>query len=237
MAQLTCKDLRLGYDSTVIVDKLNFTVERGDYLCILGENGSGKTTLIKTILGLQPQLGGTISFNDGLKKQKIGYLPQQLSVQKDFPASVYEIVLSGCINKGKFNFIYTKKDKQNALDALNKLNILDIKKKSYRELSGGQQQRVLLARAKASADEMLILDEPTASLDPKATTELYELLYKLNKNEKMTVIMISHNIETAIKYASHILHVGSGQLFFGTVGDYIKSEIRESFCPNCKGVI
>ena len=237
MPQLICKNLKVGFDSRVIAEDINFTVEKGDYLCILGENGSGKTTLIKTILGLVPSIGGNIEFGNRLKKSKIGYLPQQTAVQKDFPASVFEIVLSGLVAEKRLNPFFTKSEKETAIKALEKLNIAHLKQKSYRELSGGQQQRVLLARAIVSAGEMLILDEPAASLDPKATKELYELLYKLNKDENITVIMISHNIESAIKYASHILHIGNRQLFFGDVHSYLHSEAGQIFCPNCKGVL
>lgn len=235
MAQLICKNLKVGFDSKPIADNINFSVNKGDYLCILGENGSGKTTLIKTVLGILPALDGSIEFEDRLKKNKIGYLPQQTAVQKDFPASVFEIVLSGMLTPKKLTPFFTKAEKEAATEALEKLNIPNLKHKSYRELSGGQQQRVLLARAIAAKNEMLILDEPAASLDPKATNELYELLYKLNKDESITVIMISHNIESAVKYADKILHIGNTQLFFGDVHAYIHSEAGQVFCPNCKG--
>lgn len=237
MPQLICQNLKLGFDNKPIAENINFTVNKGDYLYILGENGSGKTTLIKTVLGLIPKLGGTIEFCDGLHKSKIGYLPQQTAVQKDFPASVFEIVLSGLLNRKKLNPFFTKPEKQAAEKALEKLNISNLKNKSFRELSGGQQQRVLLARAIAATNEMLILDEPAASLDPKASNELYELLYKLNREEEITVIMISHNVESAVKYASNILHIGNTQHFFGDVHSYIHSDVGQVFCPNCKGEI
>lgn len=237
MAQLVCQNLKLGFESKTVAEDLNFSVNKGDYLCVLGENGSGKTTLIKTVLGLICKLDGQIEFGDELNKEKIGYLPQQTAVQKDFPASVFEIVLSGLLSKKIFSPFYNKIQKQKACDALKKLNIYNLKSKSYRELSGGQQQRVLLARAIAATKEMLILDEPAASLDPKATKELYELLYKLNKEDKITIIMVSHNIDSAVKYASHILHIGNTQLFFGDVHSYLHSETAEIFCPNCKGVL
>ena len=237
MTQLICRNLKLGFDYKTVAENINFTVNKGDFLCILGENGSGKTTLIKTILGLISPLDGSVEFDKSFEKIKIGYLPQQTAVQKDFPASVFEIVLSGLLNtKGVLPF-YNKKDKQKALKALERLNVAELKNKPYRELSGGQQQRVLLARAIVAQNEMLILDEPAASLDPKATKELYELLEKLNREEKITVIMISHNIESAVSYATHILHIGYTQLFFGDVHCYLKSEAGEMFCPNCKGAL
>ena len=235
MAQLICKDLKVGFDSRPIADNINFSVNKGDYLCILGENGSGKTTLIKTILDLIPKLQGTIEFGKGVTKNKIGYLPQQTAVQKDFPASVLEIVLSGLLSRKKLNPFFTKSDKAAADMALEKLNILSLKNKSYRELSGGQQQRVLLSRAIVAANKMLILDEPAAALDPKAANELYELLHQLNRNENITIIMISHNIESAVKYANKILHIGNTQLFFGDIHSYMHSEAGQVFCPNCKG--
>ncbi|MBE6733324.1 MAG: ABC transporter ATP-binding protein [Ruminococcaceae bacterium] len=234
MSQLSCRNLSIGYDGKTIVSGIDFSVEHGDYLCIIGENGSGKTTLMKTILGLNPQLEGEITFGDRFDKSKIGYLPQQTHIQKDFPASVFEIVLSGCLTGLKKRLFYSKSDKQKALNALEKLQITELKNKSYRELSGGQQQRVLLARAICAANEMLLLDEPVAALDPKATMEFYKLLSELNKCEKITVVMISHNIDSAIKYASHILHIGSKQLFFGDVKSYIKSDAEECFCPKCR---
>lgn len=237
MAQLVCQNLKLGFDLKTVAENINFTVNKGDYLCIVGENGSGKTTLIKTILGLNPCLDGNILFEDGLLKTKIGYLPQQTAVQKDFPASVFEIVLSGLINSSKNRFFFRKSDKQKALSALEKLNIKHLKDTAYRELSGGQQQRVLLARAIAADHKMLILDEPATSLDPKAANELYELLYTLNKEEKITVIMISHNIESTLKYATHILHISNKHSFFGDVHAYIHSDEGQIFCPDCKGVI
>lgn len=235
MSQLICQNLSIGYDGKTVVEEINFSVERGDYLCIIGENGSGKTTLMKTILGLNSQVEGEIVFEEQFDRSKIGYLPQQTHIQKDFPASVFEIVLSGCLNGLEKRFFYNKSDKQKALKALEKLKISELKNKSYRELSGGQQQRVLLARAICAANEMILLDEPVAALDPKATMEFYELLSELNKSDKITVIMISHNIDSAIKYATHILHIGSKQLFFGDVKSYINSDAEECFCPRCRG--
>ena len=229
MAQLTCENLKLGYDGNVIIDNLSFSVNSGDYLCIVGENGSGKTTLMQTILKLKAPISGKIVMSEGLKQTEIGYLPQQTALQKDFPASVYEIVISGCLNKCGFRPFYSKKEKTLALENMEKMGIAHLAKCCYRELSGGQQQRVLLARALCSTSKMLLLDEPVSGLDPKVTAQMYDLIAKLNKEDKITVIMISHDIETAVKYASHILHICHGPYFFGKTEDYLKSQEHNLF--------
>ena len=222
MSQLTCQNLCVGYDGKSVLQGLSFQVFAGDYLCIVGENGSGKSTLMKTILGLQPPIRGRILTGDGLRKNEIGYLPQQTVVQKDFPASVREIVLSGCQGRCGSRPFYNKEEKQLALDAMDKMQITQLAGRCYRELSGGQQQRVLLARALCATRKMLLLDEPVSGLDPKVTTEMYALIEKLNRNDGITVIMISHDIAAAVKYASRILHIGD-TVFFGTKADYLQS--------------
>ena len=236
MALLTVQNVTLGYDNTTVVEGLDFEVNSGDYLCIVGENGSGKTTLMKTILHLRPALSGKICTGEGLKQNEIGYLPQQTEVQRDFPASVFEIVLSGCLNKCGLRPFYTKKEKALARENMEKMGISHLSDRCYRELSGGQQQRVLLARALCATSKMLLLDEPVAGLDPKATAELYEQINKLNKEYGITVIMISHDISAAVKYASHILHVSHKPLFFGKTEDYLKSGIRQEFSQGGQGV-
>ena len=220
MAQLTCQKLCVGYDGKSILQDLDFEVFAGDYLCIVGENGSGKSTLMKTILGLQMPISGSILTGDGLRKNEIGYLPQQTVVQKDFPASVREIVLSGCQGRCGSRPFYNKEEKQLALDAMDKMQITQLAKHCYRELSGGQQQRVLLARALCATQKMLLLDEPVSGLDPKVTAEMYALIEKLNCEDGITVIMISHDIAAAVQYASHILHIGD-TVFFGTKDAYL----------------
>ena len=222
MAQLICQDLCVGYDGKAVLQDLSFAVFSGDYLCIVGENGSGKSTLMKTILGLQQPVRGRILTLDGLRKNEIGYLPQQTQVQKDFPASVREIVLSGCQGRCGSRPFYNKEEKQLAADAMEKMQIAQLAKRCYRELSGGQQQRVLLARALCATRKMLLLDEPVSGLDPKVTAEMYALIEKLNREDGITVIMISHDIATAVKYASHILHIGDA-VFFGTKAEYLQS--------------
>ncbi|WP_337520297.1 metal ABC transporter ATP-binding protein [Anaerotignum faecicola] len=222
MAQLTCQRLCVGYEGKSVLQELNFEVFAGSYLCIVGENGSGKSTLMKTILGLQPPINGRILTGDGLRKNEIGYLPQQTVVQKDFPAAVREIVLSGCQGRCGSRPFYSKEEKQLAAEAMDRMQLAQLAKRCYRELSGGQQQRVLLARALCATRKMLLLDEPVSGLDPKVTAEMYALIEELNRNDGITVIMISHDITAAVKYASHLLHIGD-TVFFGTKAEYLRS--------------
>lgn len=222
MAQLTCQNLTVGYDGRTVLQGLNFEVNPGDYLCIVGENGSGKSTLMKTLLGLQAPISGRILTGDGLRKNEIGYLPQQTQAQKDFPASVREIVLSGCQGRCGSRPFYSKEEKRLAEENIGKMGIGSLTKRCYRELSGGQQQRVLLARALCATRKMLLLDEPVSGLDPRVTAEMYGLIETLNREEGITVMMISHDISAALRYASHILHIGDS-VFFGTKADYLQS--------------
>lgn len=231
MAELICKNVALGYEQNIILKNLNFSISSGDYLCIVGENGSGKSTLMKTLLGLIPPASGEIITGDGLKKNEIGYLPQQTVVQKDFPASVREIVLSGCLSESGIKPFYSKKQKALCDANIEKMGITNLKNRCYRELSGGQQQRVLLARALCATKKMLLLDEPVSGLDPKVTAEMYALIEKLNREDKITVIMISHDIAAALKYATHILHIGK-TVFFGTKEAYLNSSEGRFFTAN-----
>ncbi len=227
MALLKAENLTLGYDKEVIISGLDFEINTGDYLCIVGENGSGKSTLMKTLLHLQKPYDGTIIFGDGLEKKEIGYLPQQTMVQRDFPASVWEIVLSGCQSRTGFRPFYNREEKKLALENIERMGISSLKDRCYRELSGGQQQRVLLARALCATRKLLLLDEPVAGLDPKVTAEMYAIIKGLN-DEGITIIMISHDISAALEYASHILHIGATH-FFGTKEDYLNSSVGRSF--------
>ncbi len=224
MALIKCNHLTLGYDGRTVVEGLSFEISSGDYLCIVGENGSGKTTIMKTLLGLKKPIAGDVIFGDGLRKNEIGYLPQQNGTQRDFPASVYEVVLSGCLNKLGLLPFYTSAQKKTALHNIELLGLTEHINSCYRELSGGLQQRVLLARALCASSKLLLLDEPVTGLDPKITSELYSLIERLNKNGA-SIIMISHDIESSLKYASHILHVGHTPRFFGRTEDYIKSDV------------
>ena len=223
MAQIKVNNVSLGYEGKAIVSELNFEINQGDYLCIVGENGSGKSTLMKTLLGQRNVLSGKIEFGDGLKQNEIGYLPQQTEVQKDFPASVKEIVFSGCLNGCGLRPFYSKSQKTRVKEIMKKLNITDLSSACYRELSGGQQQRVLLARALCATKKLIVLDEPVAGLDPVITKNLYRLISDINK-EGITVVMVSHDIHAAIEFASHILHIGNKPLFFGTKEEYKNSD-------------
>ncbi len=231
MALIKISGVYLGYEGKAIVSDLDFEVCKGDYLCIVGENGSGKSTLMKTLLGQKNVMHGKIEFSEDLHTNEIGYLPQQTEVQKDFPASVKEIVISGCLNGCGLKPFYSKSQKETAASNMEMLGITDLAKKCYRELSGGQQQRVLLARALCATKKLLVLDEPVAGLDPVVTQNLYRLISEINR-EGITVIMVSHDISAAIEYASHILHISHKPLFFGTKEDYVKSDIFRSFTSN-----
>ena len=219
---IDCHDVALGYEGKALSRHLTFQVRGGDYLCVVGENGSGKSTLLKVLLGLLKPMEGRITVDKSLKAGAIGYLPQQTRAQRDFPATVYEVVLSGFLSARRGRFFYTAAEKSKALMNMGKLGVLELKDRCYRELSGGQQQRVLLARALCATQKMLLLDEPVSGLDPKVTAEMYTLIEKLNREDGITVIMISHDVAAAVRYASHILHIGD-TVFFGTRADYLQS--------------
>ena len=226
---LECEDVSLGYDGRPVMEHLSFDVRQGDYLCVIGENGSGKSTLIKRLLGLIKPVKGKVILDKSIQNGYIGYLPQQTDIQKDFPATVEEVVMSGFLNRCGWRPFYNKREKQLAQNNMKKMNILEYRKKCYKELSGGQQQRVLIARALCAAGGLLILDEPVTGLDPNATMELYESLEKLNKTDKMTIIMVSHDIKNVVEQASMILHINNDEYFYGDVNQYIYSEFGESF--------
>lgn len=232
--QITCRNLKLGYGSHVLADGLSFTIEKGDYLCIVGENGAGKSTLLRTLLGLQEPLGGQIIPGGGLQRNQIGYLPQQTLVQRDFPASVREIILSGCQGHCGLRPFYNREEKQRADKAMEQMEITELSRACYRNLSGGQQQRVLLARALCASDEILMLDEPVSGLDPKMAETMYRLVEHLNKEKGITIVMISHDVREAIPYATHILHMGR-EFFFGTTEEYQNSAFGKLFLQREKG--
>ena len=229
MAQLTCQRLCVGYDGRPVLQDLSFELLAGDYLCIVGENGSGKSTLMKTILGLQTPISGSILTGDGLRKNEIGYLPQQTQLQRDFPASVAEVVRSGCINQMHGRPFYSRADRARAQENMERMGIEDLAHHSYQALSGGQQQRVLLARALCATRKLLLLDEPVTGLDPVATGELYNLIKLVNLCNDITVIMVTHDIDAALRYATHVLHLGHQQLFFGTAAEYKQSDAARRF--------
>ena len=228
MAQISCKNLEIGYDGKSITGEITFSVEKGDYMCVVGENGAGKSTFMRTVLGLLPPVKGKITFGDGVKENEIGYLPQQTVIQKDFPASVREIVLSGCQNHRGLRPYYNRKEKEYAAMMMEKLQIMSLADRCYRELSGGQQQRVLLARALCATKKILLLDEPVSGLDPKMTEEMYHLIWKLNQEEKITIVMISHDMKGTMRYARHILYMGDS-VFWGTTEKFLESVIYKKF--------
>ena len=232
MPLISCENLTIKYDGHTAVDNVSFALEQGDYLSIVGENGSGKSTLMKGILGLLRPTSGKVEFS-GLRQNEIGYMPQQTVVQKDFPASVQEVVLSGCLNRGRgvLSF-YTAVERRRAQESMEKLEISALQKICYRELSGGQQQRVLLARALCATEKLLLLDEPVAGLDPVITAELYVLIDRLNREQGITIIMVSHDIRSAVQCGSKILHMDTHLAFFGPREDYMRTEI----CHRMMGV-
>ena len=223
MALITCRDASFAYEGNTAVSGLDFEVNSGDYLCVIGENGSGKSTLIKGLLRLKSPSAGTILQGDGLRANEIGYLPQQTAAQKDFPASVYEVVLSGRLSARGIRPFYSSLDKEIARENMKRLEIDSLRNRCYRELSGGQQQRVLLARALCATKKLILLDEPVSGLDPLVTQELYRLIASINRESGITVVMVSHDVVSAVKYASHILHLKNSQVFFGATSDYLKS--------------
>lgn len=228
MAQIICRDLSFAYDGETVLSDINFSLDAGAYLCIVGENGSGKSTLMRGLLGLKTPSTGTITFNY-LKPTEIGYLPQQTQIQRDFPASVREVVLSGRLNSMRGRLLYNAADKAAAAENMERLGIDDIADRCYLELSGGQQQRVLLARAMCATKKLLLLDEPVTGLDPVAANEMYNLIKLVNLCDNTSVIMISHDIHAAVRYATHILHLGHSQLFFGTTTQYRESDLARRF--------
>ena len=232
MSLITCENLTLAYNNVPVIQNLDFTVNQGDYLCIVGENGSGKSTLVKALLGLKKPSAGTITFGQGLIQKEIGYLPQHKDTNYDFPASVWEVVLSGCLNQRGWKPFYSKTQKDLAMTNIQKLGIEEIRNKSFRELSGGQQQRVLLARALCATKKLLLLDEPVAGLDPIVTSQLYNVIKEIN-DEGITVVMVSHDISASVKFASHILHINNQGKFFGTAYDYQHSELGHAFLCGC----
>lgn len=238
MSLIDIKNASMGYEGKTVLSDLSLRIDEGEYVCIVGENGSGKTTLMKCLLGLLPLRSGSINYGDGLCKNEIGYLPQKTVLQKDFPASVYEVVLSGCLNK-KRTFFYSREQKAAALSNMELTGIVDLRKKCFRELSGGQQQRVLLSRALCATHKLLILDEPVTGLDPKAAADMYSLIRMIN-NQGITVIMVSHDVTVAVNNASKILHLSKNSYFYGTAHQYLHSEVGKRFmitgcpCDDCK---
>ncbi len=231
---IKCNNISLSYDGVDVLKDISFSIYDDDYLCIVGENGSGKSTLIKCLLGIKKADKGEIIMNGGLKHSDIGYLPQQMSIQKGFPATVEEVVISGCLSSRGYRPFYSKKEKQTAEMNMKRLGILDLRKRCYRELSGGQQQRTLLARALCAAKKLILLDEPVTGLDPVAINELYNLIGELNQSDKITIIMVSHDIQNLLRNTKHVLHLNESSAYYGSVNDYLKSEIGSKFIGELK---
>lgn len=226
---IRCKDITLGYENMTVLEHVSFELKEGDYLCVVGENGAGKSTLIKCLAGLKKPTEGEVEFSDSISRRNVGYLPQQTAIQRDFPASVREVVMSGCLNNSRLLPFYTKADRERAARHMTELGIDTMAEKSYRELSGGQQQRVLLARALCASSKMLILDEPVTGLDPIVTGEIYSIIKQINKKYGMTIIMVSHDVKTAVNSANKILHLKRSVQFFGSTQDYVKSSTGREF--------
>lgn len=231
MAQLRCENISVGYEDGIVVSDVSFELNRGDYVCIVGENGAGKSSLLKGILGLARIQGGKLVYGDGMSRADVGYLPQQKDYQKNFPATVKEVVMSGFLNKMGLRPYYNRAEKAKAMEILSDFGMADYVRASFGSLSGGQKQRVLLARAMCATDKLLLLDEPTTGLDPVATEELYELLKRLNREKKTTILMVSHDLNKAVSDAGLILHVNkrSGCGYFGPADKYLDSEAARHF--------
>ena len=226
---LACRDVSLGYEGQSVLSHLDLSIREGDYLCIVGDNGSGKSTLLRGLLGLLPPQSGEIWRSAELKRGNLGYLPQQTRAQRDFPATVYEVVLSGCLNKKGMHFFYSSVQKSEALMNMGKLGVLELKDQCYRDLSGGQQQRVLLARALCAAHKLLILDEPITGLDPAAAQDLYKILSYLNQKEGMAIVMVTHDLKAALRSASRVLHIGRRGVFLGSAEEYLAPPLGKRF--------
>lgn len=232
MPLIECNDLCMKYEGISAFEHVTFTVEEGDFLCIVGENGSGKSTLIKGLLGLKQSSSGSITYN-GVKQNEIGYLPQQTAAQKDFPATVKEVVISGCLNRNGLSPFYSAESKKRAAEMTALMKIENIANKSYRSLSGGQQQRVLLARALCATEKLLLLDEPVSGLDPMVTAEMYEAIRGLNRDKGVTVIMVSHDIHNAVHCGNKMLHMAQGRYFFGTKEEYLATPTFRAMAGGC----
>lgn len=232
MPQLSCKNITIAYEKEIVLSDVSFDIEAGDYVSIVGENGTGKSSILKGILGLVPLRSGEVTFEEGFRRNHIGYLSQQNPMQKEFPASVYEVVLSGCLNSRGRKPFYGSREKAVVRENLDRLGMAEYARKSFADLSGGQKQRVLLARALCSADRLIFLDEPVTGLDPVAIKELYSLIERLNKELNITIVMVTHDIENAMIYSDKILHLTRDDYFFGTRQEYLESQYAKEMNVN-----
>ncbi|MBO5938137.1 MAG: ABC transporter ATP-binding protein [Clostridia bacterium] len=224
MSQIICRDVSLGYGGQTVCEHVSFSLEAGACLCIVGDNGSGKSTLMRALLNLKVPQAGEILFSDGIRQSDIGYLPQQNDSQKDFPACVWEVVLSGCVMKPSFRIFADRESKQTAERALEQMGLSAFKRRPFRSLSGGQQQRVRLARALCAAQKILVLDEPTSGLDPQATEEMYDTVRRLHRELGVSVVMVTHDLSAVVDLATCVLHMSKSPHFYATVEEYCQSE-------------
>ena len=220
MALITVADVTITYEGLVAAENVSFHIDKGDYLVIVGENGSGKSSIMRAMLGLVRVRSGSISYSDGLTRTGIGYLPQQTQAQRDFPASVEEVVQSGCVGRMKGRLFFSQDDRARARRAMERLDIWSMRKKAYRNLSGGQQQRALLARALCATDSLLLLDEPVTGLDPAATEDLYGIVRRLNAEEGVAIAMVTHDVQDGLRDAKSVLVMDKGVSFFGSAEEY-----------------
>lgn len=227
MPLLKCEDITVRFGTKTVLDKLSFQVEHGDYLSVIGKNGSGKSTLIRCLTRLCPLTSGSISTAEDFRRSEIGYLPQQSEIQKDFPATVEEVVRSGCLGHHRFLPFYTKEDKAEAEMNMHRLDICDLRNRSYRTLSGGQQQRVLLARALCATQKLLLLDEPVTGLDPEVSVGFYDIIRELNQQDGIAVIMVSHDMDNGLKDAKHVLYLDEDDQYFADIAEFRESDIAK----------
>ena len=225
MNLINVNHLTLGYEHQKVIQDLSFTVEKGDFITIIGANGSGKSTLVKGLLGLIKPMQGDIQYH--IDTKQIGYMPQETKIDSTFPASVEEIVLSGTLNRLGHRPFYGKKERKLADDSLALLDILDLKKKSFADLSGGQRQKVLLSRALSATRELLILDEPSNNLDFSSREEFYKIIHRLNKEEGITILMITHDLDMHAIAGNKIIAFEDQEIFVGKIEDY-RRKMNES---------
>lgn len=217
--------LRIGYDATTDMACPDFAIGPEDFLCVMGPNGSGKSALVKTLAGLMPPRAGELVMSDGLQDGGIGYLPQRTPLQDDFPATVREIVRTGCQSLRGLRPFFSCAEKDMAERALIRFGLADLAHRPYRSLSGGQRRRALLARALCVPRRLLLLDEPTAGLDEQAVETLYACLASL-RTEGLAILMVTHERTSVHQLASHVLRMGQRAAFRAVTGR--KEEVRDA---------
>ncbi len=217
MTVLEIEQLKVSYANHVALENINLEIKDGEYVCLIGENGSGKSTLVKTIVGLLKPEEGRVNLN--ILLDEVAYLSQTNLKDLDFPATSKEIIMSGVQKHRKLPF-YTKKDKEIYKDIIKKLKIEEIQNRRIGDLSGGQKQRVLIARALIREPKLLILDEPATGLDYNITKEVYKILEELNKNNKMTIIMATHDIDEINEIKPRIIYLGKTIKYDGNIENW-----------------